>query len=474
MCAVGGDEIDQRLRMPQVLHQVDPAGVGLELAVLGHVEELTARRVQGRNAGIAATGNIDGRQVERQANQVVAQGFSHELVELVADLARRTAHDGARRSLWGNAAGCKLERVEKGRDQAGLLIASQGRITVAHDIETGVETVHRLGQHGVAEAIHGMRKLGDDGRIDRGVESVRGQEGVDIRLDLAREFLEYQVLILHLGAELGGLEQALAVPHQVCNGRPGWNDNDRDVEPLIEESDIVRGKGHLFGLLNQPVVLGVEYVVHRGQADVFIDAAIAGDVVGVEQLVVVPGVVSRGTDRNGVADRGVNVRLKYTADQDRHGVVCDVVKEGVASAHGVSQADAESAIGCRVALDEGCYVVRGSRYPVCAVTGAYHYLRATVRGFEEVAIGVGSEQRHVVEVGIGEVDAQHIARLCLHDFPGGHAAEFCVGVGSDAAETSIGTQITIGDQLAGGERRQIYPRTDNRIAQLIGAQEHLV
>ena len=338
--AVGGDEVDQRFRMPQVLHQVDPARVGLELAVLGHLEELTARRVQGRNAGIAATRNIDGRQVKRQANQVVAQGFGHELVDLVADLTRRAANDGARRLIRGQAAGGKFERVEEGRDQTGLLIAERARITIADDVETGVETVHRLGQHRMAEAIDGMRELGDDGRINRRIEAVRGQEGVYIRLDLAREFLEHQVLILHLGAELGGLEQALAVPLEGCNASSGSrNGSDCNIEPLIEESDIVRGQGYILGLLDQPVVLGVEHVVHRGQADVFIDAAIAGDVVGVEQLVVVRKIVSSGPDRNGIADSGASVRRQDTSDEDRHRVVRDVVEEGVAGAHGIREAD---------------------------------------------------------------------------------------------------------------------------------------
>ena len=40
-------------------------------------------------------------------------------------------------------------------------------------------------------------------------------------------------------------------------------------------------------MLDQPVVLGVEDVVDGGQADVLVDAAVAGDVVRVEQLVVV-------------------------------------------------------------------------------------------------------------------------------------------------------------------------------------------
>jgi hypothetical protein len=38
------------------------------------------------------------------------------------------------------------------------------------------------------------------------------QEYVDVRLHLAGEFLEHQVLILHFGAELRRLEQAFAIP----------------------------------------------------------------------------------------------------------------------------------------------------------------------------------------------------------------------------------------------------------------------
>ena len=80
------------------------------------------------------------------------------------------------------------------------------------DLKFGIEAVDRLDQHRVAEAVDGVRELGDDRRVDGGVVAVRGQERVDLRLDRARELLEHEMLVLHLGAELGGLEQALAVP----------------------------------------------------------------------------------------------------------------------------------------------------------------------------------------------------------------------------------------------------------------------
>jgi len=83
--------------------------------------------------------------------------------------------------------------------------------------EVGIEAIELLGQHRMAEAIDGVRELGDDRRVDRGVVAVRGQELVHLRLDRAREFLEHEMLVLHLGAELRGLEQAFAVPSQARN-----------------------------------------------------------------------------------------------------------------------------------------------------------------------------------------------------------------------------------------------------------------
>ena len=95
------------------------------------------------------------------------------------------------------------ERIEEALDEADLVIG-KGR----------VEAVDRLGQHRVTEAVDDVRELGDDRRIDVGVEAVGHQEDVDVRLDLAGELFEHQVLVLHLGAELRGLEQAFAVPDQ--------------------------------------------------------------------------------------------------------------------------------------------------------------------------------------------------------------------------------------------------------------------
>ena len=51
-----------------------------------------------------------------------------------------------------------------------------------------------------------------------------------LRLDLARELLEHEVLILHLGAELRGLEQALAVPDERRRSAPAVGRQRRDVD----------------------------------------------------------------------------------------------------------------------------------------------------------------------------------------------------------------------------------------------------
>ena len=106
----------------RLLHQVDPARVRLELAVAGHREELAARRVQRRNAGVAAACDVEHREIQRQPDQIVAQRLGDELVDLVADLAGHAAHDGAGCLLRRRAARSVGERVQERRDQADLLI----------------------------------------------------------------------------------------------------------------------------------------------------------------------------------------------------------------------------------------------------------------------------------------------------------------------------------------------------------------
>ena len=69
-----------------------------------------------------------------------------------------------------------------------------------------VEAIDRIGQHRVAEPVDGVRKF----RQDRWVKGGRRREHKwsDRRLNYVREFLENQMLVLHLGHEACGLEQA--------------------------------------------------------------------------------------------------------------------------------------------------------------------------------------------------------------------------------------------------------------------------
>ena len=95
--AVGGHEVDQRLGVLEVLTEVRPARVGRELRVVGLGVDLPANVVERRNARLTSTRHVQGRQVEREAQQVVAERLDHELVELVAGLIGRAHDDGARR-----------------------------------------------------------------------------------------------------------------------------------------------------------------------------------------------------------------------------------------------------------------------------------------------------------------------------------------------------------------------------------------
>ena len=185
--------------------EVHPVGVGLEDREAGVAEEHRARAVQAGSAGVAAAGDVQGGQVERQTEQVVAQRLGDELVERIAALVHHAHNDGAGGFLIGGAAVGEFDRVEEGLDQTDWVGGAGG----------GVDAVDRVGQHRVAEAVHHVGELGHDRRIDRAVVA---REEVDRGLDLAYEAFEHEVLVLHLGGELGRLEHAIAVPFERVGG----------------------------------------------------------------------------------------------------------------------------------------------------------------------------------------------------------------------------------------------------------------
>ncbi|MCY1268023.1 hypothetical protein D9M68_98740 [compost metagenome] len=298
----------------------------------------------------------------------------------------------------------------------------------------------------MTEAVHHVGELGEDRRVDRGVVAVGREEFVDLRLHGARELFEHQVLVLHLGAELGGLEQAFTVPHQRrdsggCSRYRGHVIS----QPLIEEGQVARSKDGVLGLLDQAVVFGVEHMVHGGQADVLVDPTVASDVVGVEQFVVIGQVVAGRASGLRITDQGVAIRLQNPADDDRRGIVRDVIEEGMSGAHGVGQTDGR----CPVAFDQLSDVISRTGDAVGTVVDANHHLRHAVGPADEVAVGIGCQQRHVVHIGIGQVDAEHVTGLGLDHCPGRHAITRAI-VGS--AEDAIGTEIAVGNQVPRGNR----------------------
>ena len=129
--------------------------------------------------------------------------------------------------------------------------------------------------------------------------AVGHDEEVDVGLHLAGKILEHQMLVLHLGTELGGLERAS--PSQTSVDRRGADRRGEDVriQPFVEECEVVFYE--TISLVCSPAGCArVENVVNGGQADVLVSTAIAGDEMGVQQFV--------GVNRQPVAWVGEAIR----------------------------------------------------------------------------------------------------------------------------------------------------------------------
>ena len=249
------------------------------------------------------------------------------------------------------AAGREGQRIEEGRDQAELLIGIGG-IRVADHVEVGIEAIDRLGQHRVAEAIDRVRELGHDRRVDVDVVDLgRREEQVDRSAERCARTprtpgagTASRCRTSRPGTAARRSTRRRRSPIGRDRRRPGVE------QPFVQERDVARcQQAHgVLGLLDQPVVLGVEDGVDGGQADVLVHAAVAGDVVRVEQLVVV------GSRLPAVADdrcrrRRRQRRRRCRQSSTRHGVMRDVVEEGVTGAHGVGRAVDRSR---RIAFDQ--------------------------------------------------------------------------------------------------------------------------
>ena len=281
--------------VPHAEAEVGPARVGHQGGVAALGIERPACRVETRDPGVTSACDVQRREVQREAEQPVPQRVGHELVEFVADLARHAANDVSGRVLRGPV-GCIDEglRVEERVEEGDALVDAGRR-----------RAVDGLGEHRVPEPVHGVGELGADRRVDLGVIARAAlAEQVDHRLHLAGELLERQVLVLHLGHEPGGLEEALVV----VPVRPVRRDR-RPVGALgISE---VRRLQHLVDHADEAVVLGVEDVVHGREADVLVDPTVTGDEVRVEHLVVVRRAVAV------IRDARIGVRLAIHGARER-------------------------------------------------------------------------------------------------------------------------------------------------------------
>ena len=83
----------------------------------------------------------------------------------------------------------------------------------------------------------------------------------------------------HLGDEARRLEEAFAV---VPAGRRCRSHATPRLRPAVRTLGVVDRHDHLIDLMLEAVVLGVEDLVHGGQPDVLVAAAVAGDEVHAE------------------------------------------------------------------------------------------------------------------------------------------------------------------------------------------------
>ena len=208
-------------------------------------------------------------------------------------------------------------------------------------------------------------------------------ERPDRRLHLAGELLEDEVLVLHLGDEAGGLEQALAVP-AVPGSAPTASFHSASAATPV--GDVSVGQDVL-DVVDQPVVLGVEDLVDRASARCSRCTRPSPQVKcasSISSSYVPAGWRAKSADgvssASGVGATGGGGRVVVRVHRARVGVVRDVGQERRVEVHDVRPAPATG-------VGAGC----PRRRPV-----AVHVLRqAAGRARDELAVRVGGEHRDV-------------------------------------------------------------------------------
>ena len=130
----------------------------------------------------------------------------------------------------------------------------------------------RIGEHGMAEPVDAVGKLRGDAGINQGIDT--GETG-DVGAEFTVELSKNHVLVNHLDHQLGLLEELFTrdlgahIGERICPGPAALG--------LLAREAILQ-----LQLAENAVVLVEEDLVNLGEADVFIDPAIAGNEVGIE------------------------------------------------------------------------------------------------------------------------------------------------------------------------------------------------
>ena len=269
--------------MQQVEAHLIPAGIGGQIGAAGLGIEAGAHIVPARLTAVSTGNDVEGRQIELGAHQRVAQGVVHPLVDGIAGRLAGAGHH-LLRCGGGVRQGCE-ERLQQGN-----VVLGGGGDAVGGD----QELLDRVGHHRVAKPVDGIGELRRDARINGDVVA---RKGVDVGGELAGELGKNQMLILRFGDQLGLLEHLLTGPGGGDAQAIGAGVS--TSRRVVDETEVGNQLGDV------AVVLLVEDVVDRGEADVLVGATITGDEVIRQGLEGAEAVEREEARHGGVIPQGV-------------------------------------------------------------------------------------------------------------------------------------------------------------------------
>ncbi len=251
----------------------------------------------------------------------------------------------------------------------------------------------------MAEPVDGVRELGVDAGID---QRVNAREAGDIRAQLANELVEDHVLILHFQHDLRLLEQFLARDLGGCT-RERITPRPSALRLIADESILLLEK------LEDAVVVRQKRLVHRSEADVFIDSPVAAHVMGFES----------GLQRR----RGTHIptdpgRIRHGREPDPH-----VVEERMLGRHQHEVGHRPIRGGIGHERQDGRIVRQRRVLDIHLLPGDLverDQPGHPVGAEDELGMGVEGDEGNGHDVGVVE-DEAHVHRVGLHLRPVGHA-----------------------------------------------------